>query len=254
MRLRKYRKYYGWTQAELASRFSVSAETISAWERGKRKPDIQLIPKIAEELRMDRSELVEYISSSNTRSKRNTNRETVFDKPKWDDLLVVFQNQESCEAQIREASYHARKIKILTIRGDNYFIGKRSLLYELVVKGSTIDVLVLSPKAQHITEELAENLGHKSAEEIRGKMARTLDYLKNLAGEHENFRVKCYNEEPNFKILLFDDVMFVSSFAGQGPKNDRNTRMFRMVREENPLFAGLEKLFDELSKRSAPPP
>lgn len=101
---------------------------------------------------------------------------------------------------------------------------------------------------------MAEKLGHKSAEEIRGRMGRTLDYLKHLAGEHENFRVKCYNEEPNFKILLFDDVMFVSSFAGQGPKNDRNTRMFRMVREGNPLFAGLEKLFDELSKRSVPPP
>ena len=53
-------------------------------------------------------------------------------------------------------------------------------------------------------------------------------------------------------MLLFDNVMFVSSFAGGGPKNDNNVKMLEMKREGNPLFIGIERYFDELSKRSVP--
>src|SRR5260370_826607 len=38
-RLKIYRKTMGWTQEELAKQWSYSFETISAWERGKRKPN-----------------------------------------------------------------------------------------------------------------------------------------------------------------------------------------------------------------------
>ena len=137
-------------------------------------------------------------------------------------MVIEFLNQQACESQIREASCTAKNVKILTIRGEKYFVGSRSLLYDLYsskrTKASTIEVLVLSPESQHITENLARELGHHSAEEIRRKMHITLNYLKHIAEQNKNFKVKYYDETPNFKILLFDDVMFVSSFAGGGPK------------------------------------
>jgi len=169
-----------------------------------------------------------------------------------------FANQVACEAEICEAFRTARKVKILTIRGEKYFLSSRSLLYDLYLakrgKDATVDMLVLSPNADHITEALARKLGHDDAGYIKTKMRIALQNLRHLSETNDKFKVKCYSETPNFKILLFDDVMFVSSFGeGGGPKNDQNARMWQMTREGNPIFIGLEKHFDKLWECSVPP-
>ena len=168
--------------------------------------------------------------------------------------VVEFMNQASCEPHIREAAHNAKKVKILTIRGEKYFLGPNSYLYHLCTskrsKDSTIEVLVLSPDSKHISDDLASKLDHESAEEIRAKMRAVFHYLNLLAERIKNFEVKCYDERPNFKILLFDDVMFVSSFAEDGPKNDHHAKMLQIKRDGNPLFLGFERFFDDLSKRS----
>jgi hypothetical protein len=177
---------------------------------------------------------------------------------KQNSSVIEFPNQVSCEDHIRTASSNAQKVKILTIRGKEYFLGPKSLLYNLFLskqaKNINIKALVLLPKATHITDELSRNLGHASAEEIREDMHLVLDNMKFLARRNKNFEVRCYNETPYLKILIFDDVMFVSSFAEDGgPKNDQNAKMWQMTREDNPVFTGLERHFDELWKRSVPP-
>jgi transcriptional regulator with XRE-family HTH domain len=250
-RLKKYRKSQGWTQQELAKQWSFSTETISSWERGIRTPSIQQIPHLADVLTISTDELVEAI---NGRLGDHGKQEIDFNDPKQSSSIVGFRNQKDCEFYIREAARRSRKVKILTIRGEQYFVGSKSLLYNLCTskraKDTTIEVLVLSPEADHITEELAKKLQHSSAEEIREKMRLALEHLKYLARRNGNFEVRCYNEKPNFKLLMFDNLMFVSSFAGEEPKNDRSAKMFRMVREGNPLFMGFERHFDELAKRS----
>ena len=101
---------------------------------------------------------------------------------------------------------------------------------------------------------LARKLGHDDAGYIKTKMRIALQNLRHLSETNDKFKVKCYSETPNFKILLFDDVMFVSSFGeGGGPKNDQNARMWQMTREGNPIFIGLEKHFDKLWECSVPP-
>lgn len=175
-------------------------------------------------------------------------------EPKQNGSFLEFPSQQACESHIRNAAHNAKKVKILTIRGEKYFVSSRSLLYDLYsskrTAASTIEVLVLSPESQHITEENARDLGHHSAEEIKRKMRITLDYLKHIAEQHKNFKVKYYDETPNFKILLFDDVMFVSSFIDGMPKNDHNVTMLQITRDGNPVFTGLERHFDDLAKRS----
>ncbi len=172
-------------------------------------------------------------------------------EPKRNGSFLEFPNQEACELHIRNAAHSAKKVKILTIRGEKYFVGSRSLLHDLYLsKRTTIEMLVLSPESQHISEEHARDLGHNSAEEIRRKMRITCDYLKHIAEQNKNFKVKYYDETPNFKILLFDDVLFISSFAGGGPKNDHNVKMLQLTGDGNPLFTGLERYFDDLAKRS----
>lgn len=170
--------------------------------------------------------------------------------------VIEHPNQDACESYIQEAFRNAKKAKILTIRGQKYFLGTRSLLYNVCLtkreKGFSVEVLVLSPDSRHITDDLAEDLGHNSAERIRRRMRIALFNLRNLAEQNTNFQVKCYDESPNFKILMFDDIMFVSSFAAGVPKNDSNVKMLEIRRDGNPLFIGLERYFDDLSKRSVP--
>src|SRR5690348_4240652 len=67
--LRTYRKNMGWSQEEMSQKWSYSFETISAWERKKRTPSSQEIPRLAKFLEMRPEELAEII----IRSKEQTN-------------------------------------------------------------------------------------------------------------------------------------------------------------------------------------
>ena len=255
--LKAYRKNNGLTQTDLARRLNFSTETISAWERGKRKPNIQQIPHLARLLGVDVKELLQSINTD--LRKGNVNRPLIREHEgrRQYDLVTVFDNQESCELQIREAARVARKVKILTVRGEKYFMGSRSLLHNLCLpkrsQGAHVRVLVLSPDSSHISEPLAERLDHESLDEIRDKMQHSLENLKFYAKRNEDFEVRCYQEAPNFKLLLFDATLFVTSFVNGGPKNDYSARMFQMLREGNPLFAGFDRYFDDMWERAAFP-
>ncbi len=163
--------------------------------------------------------------------------------------IIEYRNQEACESNIQEAFRNAkRKVKILTIRG-SLLRGLYQTKRERELKLS-IEVLVRSPESQYITGELAGELGHSSIEGIRKSMRRALDNLKHMEEENENFMVKCYDSKPIFKILLFDNVMFVSSIIG--PKNDQNAKMLQIT-QGHPLFAGFENFFDYLWESSQHP-
>lgn len=66
--LKTYRKNMGWSQEELSSKWSYSFETISAWERQKRIPGSQEIPRLAKFLEMSPEKLAEVIVSSRARN------------------------------------------------------------------------------------------------------------------------------------------------------------------------------------------
>jgi len=51
--LKTYRQEMGWTQEQTAQKWNYSCETISAWERGKRFPSLQEIPKLARLLNIE---------------------------------------------------------------------------------------------------------------------------------------------------------------------------------------------------------
>lgn len=253
-RLRNFRLDNGYTQKQLAVRWNVSPETISAWEAGRRKPPVQLVPTLIQALEMDRDELIEYISGGSSISQEEAHQKKNYVKIEQNSLHIrTFKNQHVCESEILKEAHRAKAIKVLTIRGDKYFVGTKSIFHPILEEGnSTIELLVLSPRAEHITEELARNLQHKSAEEIRERMRMSLDYLMGLDRRYEKFSVRCYHEEPIFKLLIFDNVMFVSSFADEVPKNDEKAEMF-MIQGRNALFLGFEKHFDELLKHSVTP-
>ena len=72
--LRTYRKGKEWTQENLAENWNYSFETISAWERGRRRPTRQEMPRLAKLLAMDVQALTEsvYPTASEPESLRTT--------------------------------------------------------------------------------------------------------------------------------------------------------------------------------------
>jgi hypothetical protein len=186
---------------------------------------------------------------------RLVTREVHGGEPNESYSIRVYPNQLDCESKIREAFRKAKTVKILTIRGESYFAGSRSLLHDICItkRGDdySMQVLVLSPGSSHITEQLATSLSHTSADRTRRKMLNMLNYLRHLEDQNRSFQMRCFDETPNFKILMFDDIMFVSVYIK--PKNDHNTKMFRITREEPLLFTGLERNFDDLWKHAVSP-
>src|SRR5579863_4317872 len=150
-RLANYRKNNGLTQRQIAKKWAVSPETISAWERGRRKPDVILVPKLASELEMDKDDLLEYISANSMKLREGNNRETYTNELGLKGSLIRFKNQEVCQPSIRREALHTTKIRVLTIRGDKFFVGTNSLFHDAVEEKKTpIEVLVLSPESDHI--------------------------------------------------------------------------------------------------------
>jgi transcriptional regulator with XRE-family HTH domain len=57
-RIASLRRWYGWTQTELAEQLGVSRMTVYRYEEGGREPSLAMLRRLAEVLEVDVGELV----------------------------------------------------------------------------------------------------------------------------------------------------------------------------------------------------
>jgi transcriptional regulator with XRE-family HTH domain len=105
--LKAYRKSNGLTQEELARQLNYSVETISAWERGKRKPHPLQISRLAHLLGMDAQELNQHfypslLSIEEFKSDVPNNAHL-----QQNSLITIFSSQNECQRLISQESRHA---------------------------------------------------------------------------------------------------------------------------------------------------
>src|ERR1051326_2551063 len=132
VRLRNFRLDNGYTQKQLAERWSVSPETISAWEGGRRRPPVQLVLLLSQELEMDRDELIEFISGGGIKSVEETKQMENYLKIEQNGLNIrMFKNEQVCEPEIRREASRSKTIKVLTMRGNANFIGNKSIFHQI---------------------------------------------------------------------------------------------------------------------------
>lgn len=67
--IQRYRRARGLTAKALAEILDVTPTTVSFWEQGRRSPKDELIPSLAETLKVDAQKLVDEIHAFNTTSK-----------------------------------------------------------------------------------------------------------------------------------------------------------------------------------------
>src|SRR2546429_9067022 len=81
--LKTYRKSMGWTQEAMSENWSYSFETISAWERGKRTPSNQEIPRLAKFLEIEPKRLADIVVYSRKKTNSSIDRPSYETRADW---------------------------------------------------------------------------------------------------------------------------------------------------------------------------
>lgn len=182
-RLKKARKNKGLTQAQLGKLLNVSDATINRYERGQRKPDPDMLRKLAEVLDVS----VDYLVNGSTTSVPNETLAAHLQDDPLKDLPEVA--RRSIEQAVETLSYRlklARRRKKLTQRQLAALINlspSTIALYETGKREPDLDTLRKLADALDCTTDYL--LGRTDPEDFNGTIAahRTDDPLEELPEE-----------------------------------------------------------------------
>lgn len=231
--LRTYRKSMGWTQEELAQQWSYSFETISAWERGKRTPSKQEIPRLAKLLETDSEKLAEVIVGSREQldapikhPETGAGWKASFEI--WGELQHIYRTRTEFSRDFSYARMFEDAHKILaagiSLNAITLTYSRDALLKAIIEDNYIIQLCFLDPNGAKCAErEEEENYPQRTLADLTSVnllLARTLrNQIERTSPEHlKNLEIKTYNLTPRFNIYIVDDVlMTVQSYAyGRG--------------------------------------
>lgn len=231
--LKTYRKSMGWTQEELAQKWSYSFETISAWERGKRTPGNTEIPRLAKLLEMDSDKLAETIVGSREHSnllkkpgKIRTNWKASFET--WGELQQIYRTRTDFN---RDFSYAHMFENAQTIFAAGISLNAIALTYSrdillrsILEDSCKLQLCFLDPNGKRCAErEEEENYPPRT---LSGLTSVNVLLMKTLYNQIErtqpersqHLEIRVYDLTPRFNIYIVDDnLMTVQNYAyGRG--------------------------------------
>ncbi len=237
--LKTYRKSMGWTQEEMSRKWSYSFETISAWERGKRSPAGQEIPRLAKLLEIESEELAEIVINSREQpytckthvaqySETRTTWRTSFET--WGELQHIYRTRTEFS---RDFSYprmfeNAHSIIAVGISLNAVTVNySRSDLIKAIVEGDcTLQLCFLDPNGKECAErEEEENYPEGTLSSLTNvnihimKMIRS--QIKRIDPERcKQIEIKTYDMVPRFSIYIVDDTLMTVQGYGYGRGED----------------------------------
>jgi transcriptional regulator with XRE-family HTH domain len=229
--LRTYRKGMGWTQEELSQKWSYSFETISAWERRKRTPGNQEIPRLAKLLEVAPEELAETITNSRLQPLKKTlqaaghtpaNWRTNFET--WGELQHIYRtrtefNRDFSYAHMFEQA-HTLLATGISLNAIALSHGRDNLLKYIVENNCRMQLCFLDPLGKKCAErEEEEKYETRHIADITDVSIHLMQTLRNMiektSPEHsKNLEIRVYDLTPRFNIYIADDIlMTVQSYA-----------------------------------------
>jgi transcriptional regulator with XRE-family HTH domain len=231
--LKTYRKSMGWTQEELAQQWSYSFETISAWERGKRTPSNQEIPRLAKFLEMESdlvaALIVEGRERSNplkkaieTRSGWKASFET------WGELQKIYRTRTEFNTDFSYAHMfeHAQTIFAagISLNAIALTYSRDALLQSIVEDHCRVQLCFLDPNGKRCAErEEEESYPSRTLSDLTSVNILLMKTLRNLIEKThpeqcQHLDIRTYDLTPRFNIYIVDDsVMTVQNYAyGRG--------------------------------------
>lgn len=244
--LRAYRKSMGWTQEQAAIHLNYSPETISAWERGKRKPSNQEIPKLAKLLSVTPEKLARTLregdgqqgqSNGTARLSGRNQDEWKEAYETWGELVHIYRNRTEFNrafsyARMFENAQHVLAVGI-SLNAIALTYSQDTLTHSILDSGCSFELCFLDPEGAQCRErEREENL----IESTIANLTRTnILHMRNLqrrlaernAKAASHLRLSTYNLPPRYNIYLVDDTMMTVQTYGYGRGEDTPTLILR---------------------------
>lgn len=231
--LKIYRKSMGWTQEELAQKWSYSFETISAWERGKRTPSNTEVPRLAKLLEMDSDKFAETIMgsrehSSPLRKPNETRTDWKASFETWGELQQIYRTRTEFN---KDFSYprmfeHAQTIFAagISLNAIALTYSRDILLQSIVEAHCTVQLCFLDPNGKRCAErEEEENYPPRILSDLTSVNIFLMKTLRNLiektySEQCQHLDIRVYDLTPRFNIYIVDDnLMTVQNYAyGRG--------------------------------------
>ena len=235
--LRTYRKSMGWTQEEMSRKWSYSFETISAWERKKRSPSNQEIPRLAKLLGMSADELA--VTVVNSRDQLESPKSTIT-KPHeartdwkasfetWGELERIYRTRTEFNRDFPYARMFENAQSIIaagiSLNAITLAYSRDALLRAIVEEHCKLQLCFLDPKGKRCAEREEEEgypIGTLAdLTSVNILLAKTLyKQIEKTSPEHiKQLEIRVYDLTPRFNIYIVDDsVMTLQTYAyGRG--------------------------------------
>jgi transcriptional regulator with XRE-family HTH domain len=261
--LRTYRKNMGWSQEEMSIKWSYSFETISAWERRKRTPSSQEIPRIAKFLEMDAKKLAEIIVSSKEQTSTSNGKPVTRPETRaawkasyetWGELQHIYRtrtefNREFSYPRMFENAHSIQAAGIsLNAIAMNY---DRDLIKKAIMEDNChLQLCFLDPKGNRTTERDEEEgyeLGVLASFTntnliVIGGLRKEIAKLD--AQKSKLLELRIYNMIPRFNIFIVDDALMTVQSYGYGRGEETPTLVL-----ERKTQGGLFDFYTSIVKR-----
>ena len=246
-RLKTYRKTMGYRQETLARIWDYSLETISAWEREKRQPSGQEIPRIARFMGISVDELVKSIEAQRDFSiydppSMPSSADNSDDAIRQNELLRVYHSRRAFRRDYSYAALfeQAREILAVGIRLDGivrYFPAEK-VIDLLTKKHCSITLCFLDPDSRYcVAREQEERYEQGQLRDlIRSNIKRIQTTRASIPSEYASrLRVYTYDMPCRFNICLLDDTFLTAQFYMHERGEDTPLYVYQR-RERHGLF------------------
>jgi len=270
-RLKTYRRSMGLTQEELAKKWSYSLEAISAWERGKRNPGGQQIPRIAHLLGMTPEELVFAVNTNpNSVHARKSQELPVQEMVQewtavlgtWGELEHIYRDRTELNRNFSYPRMFENAHDILAVGislnaiAMNY--SRAEIINSIIRNQSTYRLCFLNPEGIYCSErEREEDIPNGHLKELTQLNIHNMEIIQNQIikinpDSTKYLQMLLYDLPPRYNIYVVDDtIMTVQSYAyGRG----EDTPVFVLRRQTtNGLFDFYASVVQYILDQAKPP-
>lgn len=252
--LKTYRKSMGWTQEDLSQKWDYSFETISAWERGKRKPSNQEIPRLAKLLEVSPEDLAESFSRERDKFSLPRNRVGRDDETRpdwktdfavWGELQRIYRTRTEFNSNFSYSRLFENAHSIIATGISLNAISlaySRDLLLKYILEGNcTLRLCFLDPKGKHCAEREEEEdhpqgtLSDLTHVNIVLMQSLRKQIEKRNPERSKQLEIRIYDVIPRYNIYIIDDTFMTIQSYGYGRGEDTPTLVLKRL-VKNGLF------------------
>ena len=235
--LRTYRKNMGWTQEEMSQKWSYSFETISAWERKKRTPSSQEIPRLAKLLQIEAEKLADLIANSRGEAKSSPNKPAIgYEKragwkasfETWGEFQSIYRtrtefNKEFSYPHMFENAHSILAVGI-SLNALALTYDRNAIIKAILENDCHIKMCFLDPHKKSCAErEQEEHAPPGSIVRLTQTNIEVMELLRKQIertdqAKGKQLEIRVYDMIPRFNIYVVDDkLMTVQGYAyGRG--------------------------------------